>query len=495
MKRRNYCIARLFVCSLLVWLAFLSVWTNEVRTANRKVSRFGIHAVGLPFLKEVDDLGSSIVRLIISNPVWNMIETERGLDFTKLDFAVRTLQENGLDIVITFMPNSKKWGATDLFAKRKSTAEPTVHADYPAKYDLYKETITAIVERYDGDRRDDMPGLGYPIDYYQLVNEWVWQWEGTKEDYLRYLKDSRKIIRVAHPGARIILGGLTGVEFWAISEGIDKNRTVKTGGMYNKDKPETVSFESLKSKVPGHVEKTIERLKYILVKGRPYFDIIDFHSYTEHYQEMVPSIKILKKYAPDKELWSLENAGPFYRYSPEKHCQEIVKRYIVGFYYGVDKIFWSSYNPTGGWSKNFLNLSLLTNRGGKKPAYFMYKFLAVNLSALRSVEKLDLGSGVEAYRLSENSRDVYVIWAEGRKTTVELRLKGTEEALQLVSYNVRRSQIQKSEKKLIVRDRHVKVEVSETPVFLGKRFKSVEVTSGPEKPKGPLDFLYKKVFD
>lgn len=468
MTRKSFSITALCGHLLLAFFLFVRVApaVADPRHSNKKVSMFGIHAVGLPYIKEVHEIGSSIVRIIIATPVWNMIETESGIDFTKLDYVVRTLQQNGIDVVFTVMPNSKKWAAAHLFKKKKGGVEPTVHADFPDRLDRYKKALGAIVERYDGDGKEDMPGLTFSIDYYQLVNEWVWQWKGSKQTYLKYLKASRDFIKEIHPGARIILGGLTGVEFWAIEKGIDNERDVKLGGMYGSDKPKIMSLESFKNKQPDHVEKMIRRLEFCLTDGKPYFDIIDLHSYTESYKEMVPSIEIIKKYAPEKELWSLENAGPFYRYSHEKHCQELVKRYIVAMYHGIRKMFWSSYNPTGGWSKNFLNLSLVTQKKQKKPAYFVYKFLAFHLSDHRSVEKLNLGSGIEAYKVLKDSGVVYVIWAENGETKVTLPLKGVGEQARLVSFKVRGSRIKKLENQGPIRGGQLRFKASEAPTFV-----------------------------
>jgi hypothetical protein len=468
MTKKSFTIPALCGHVLLAFFLFVTVnpAVADPGHSNKKVSMFGIHAVGLPYFKEVHELGSSIVRIIIATPVWNMIETESGIDFTKLDYAIRTLQKNGMDVVFTIMPNSRKWAAAHLFKKKKGGMEPTVHADLPDRFDQYKKAVGAIVERYDGDGKEDMPGLAFSIDCYQLVNEWVWQWMGSQQTYLKYLKASRDFIKEIHPGARIILGGLTGVEFWAIDKGIDNERNVKLGGMQGSNEPKIMSLESFKNKQPGHVEKMIKRLEFCLTDAKPYFDIIDLHSYTESYKEMIPSVEVIKKYAPEKELWSLENAGPFYRYSPEKHCQELVKRYIVGRYHGIRKIFWSSYNPTGGWSKNFLNLSLIAQKSQKKPAYFVYKFLAFQLSDLRSVEKLNLGSRIEAYKVLKDSGAVYVIWAENGETKVTLPLKGAGEQARLLSFNVRWGRINKVEKQGPIQGGQLIFQVSETPTFV-----------------------------
>jgi len=36
---------------------------------------------------------------------------------------------------------------------------------------LYEKWLTAVVERYDGDGKDDMKGLQFPVLHYEIGNE------------------------------------------------------------------------------------------------------------------------------------------------------------------------------------------------------------------------------------------------------------------------------------------------------------------------------------
>lgn len=434
----------------------------------RRSSPWGLHAVGMPFVSRVHESNASMIRIIISGAIWKKIEAERGLDFSKLDLIVHGLQKHGMDLVITLDSNSEKWGAPHLFERRKGKLDPTIRSDKPKRAGQYEETLRAIAERYDGDGQDDMPGLAYSVDHYQIVNEWVWQWEGSKKDYLEHLKISRKVIRKAHAQARIILGGLTGVEHLAVEEGIDGSGKLKVGGMFGLDEPRVVTIDELKRKMPGQVEKNVERLRYILAEGAPHYDIIDLHSYTESYEEMLPSIETIKKLAPDKELWSMESGGPFYRYSPEKHSDDIVKRYVAALAQGVTKLFWSSYNPTMGWSKNFTNLSLIDDRGRDKAAYFTYRFLAGNMAGFRSSSRVPSGPGVEAYEVTGRDHRLYVVWADGKRN-VRLPWQDRVEGLRAVRLHVasgRRIEVQNVA--LTHVERGVELGVTRAPTFVGR---------------------------
>jgi hypothetical protein len=437
----------------------------------RQDTPFGLHAVGMPFLNKLGDSNASIVRIIITGPLWTKLETDQGLDFSKLDMIVRGLQQNGIDLVITLDANSPKWGARHLLAKKGGSAEPTTHSDTPADKRRYEKTLRAIAERYDNDGNEDMPGLVYPVDYYQIVNEWVWQWEGTEKDYLRHLKNSWRVIKDAHPGAKIILGGLTGVEYLAMEEGVDSNRMLKLGGMLGKDEPIIMSMDEFKKKRPGQVETSVAKLQFILTKGQPYFDIIDLHSYTDTYREMLPSIRVLERFAPSKTIWSMENAGPYYNYSPQRHSQELVKRYVSGLASGLRKIFWSSYNPTGGWSKNFLNLSLLSGWGRQKSAYHTYKFLASNMEGLQSVSKINAGAGVNAYRVVTSHGELFIAWADDGNRTVTLPRAARGDRFKAIALQVVRDRRIEVKNVALNRNRgRLEFQASSDPVFVSDHF-------------------------
>ena len=73
-----------------------------------------------------------------------------------------------------------------------------------------REFITALVERYDGDGLDDMPGLLFPMLHYQVCNEAYNElfWAGTVEEYGAHLKRLRQAARRACPQVKIILSGV-----------------------------------------------------------------------------------------------------------------------------------------------------------------------------------------------------------------------------------------------------------------------------------------------
>ena len=95
----------------------------------------------------------------------------------------------------------------------------------PCDMDAYLAWLGSVVERYDGDGVDDMPGLEYGLKHWEILNEPGMQgpeltfFQDSAEDYLELLKLSYTTIKNADPDATVLPAGqagmqLTFVEFW-----------------------------------------------------------------------------------------------------------------------------------------------------------------------------------------------------------------------------------------------------------------------------------------
>ena len=63
----------------------------------------------------------------------------------------------------------------------------------------------AVVERYDGDGVDDMPGLVYPVYQFGLEREFTGFWPGTADDHVRLLRIAYPAIHAADSDAQVLL--------------------------------------------------------------------------------------------------------------------------------------------------------------------------------------------------------------------------------------------------------------------------------------------------
>ena len=95
----------------------------------------------------------------------------------------------------------------------------------PCDDDAFVAWLADVVERYDGDGVDDMPGLAYPIRHWEVANEPAMQgghghfFQGTSADYLSMLELAFDTITSADAMATVLTGGQAGmqvefVDFW-----------------------------------------------------------------------------------------------------------------------------------------------------------------------------------------------------------------------------------------------------------------------------------------
>ena len=68
----------------------------------------------------------------------------------------------------------------------------------------YQRWVRAVVERYDGDGVDDMPGLTAPIKFWQVDNEPPRRREG----YADLVRITSQAVKEADPTAKVLIGGL-----------------------------------------------------------------------------------------------------------------------------------------------------------------------------------------------------------------------------------------------------------------------------------------------
>jgi len=131
------------------------------------------------------------------------------VDFASYDRLVLTAAGRGLRVLPVVL-GAPAWAA----------AEPGVDASPPRDPADYGRFLQALVGRYGprGSLWTEHPGVPRrPIRDWQIWNEpdypGFWSQQPFAAAYVRVLRESRRALRAADPGARAILGGLTG-ESW-----------------------------------------------------------------------------------------------------------------------------------------------------------------------------------------------------------------------------------------------------------------------------------------
>ena len=156
--------------------------------------------------------------------VWNNIEKEKGIfSWDKADKYVTYAQNHNQTTIATIWPYSN-WEQKS--CKRKKGRSPfgkrfAKYLSKPCSMENYKTFLLALVDRYDGDGKNDMPGLIKPITYWEIMNEPEFKmfFKGTEEEFVEIFNFSSKLIKSKQKDAVIIMAGAAGMfpeskKFW-----------------------------------------------------------------------------------------------------------------------------------------------------------------------------------------------------------------------------------------------------------------------------------------
>ena len=148
--------------------------------------------------------------------VWNQIENEKGkFSWEDVDQNVLYAQKHNQTILATIWPHAD-WEQKS--CKRKKARSPfgkgfTKYLSKPCSMEDYKTFLLKLVDRYDGDGSNDMPGLTKPIKYWDIMNEPEFDmfFRGSQEDFVEIFNFSSKIIKEKQKDAVIVMAGAAGM--------------------------------------------------------------------------------------------------------------------------------------------------------------------------------------------------------------------------------------------------------------------------------------------
>jgi hypothetical protein len=193
--------------------------------------------------------------------IWENIEPEPGeFHWGPLDAIVLEYQQAG------FTGLQMDFAALSPWASSQQPSLGNQGDTFPKEeyLDDYVAYLTAVVERYDHDGVDDMPGLIYPIHDYGIEREFTGFWPGSAEEYVRMLRLSYPAIKAADSDARVLLVALL------MADVFDGN-------------PTPAEIARRLARDTDYMRKTVPDIRTILAACDAY-DIVDFHSlanYTE----------------------------------------------------------------------------------------------------------------------------------------------------------------------------------------------------------------------
>jgi len=186
----------------------------------------------------VGDAGGAWVRPHPGPFLWDAMQggKNEAIDFSKTDQIVQYQQSQNYGVLATIWPFAE-WDQPrrdlcavsnqDEFLRQNDTKGRIdylpLHRCNPTDWDEYRKWVAVVVERYDGDGANDMPGLKIPIKYWEVMNEPDLSFAGNSPDKnrLNFYKEGPKeyatlliqtawAIRLSDENARILIAGSAG---------------------------------------------------------------------------------------------------------------------------------------------------------------------------------------------------------------------------------------------------------------------------------------------
>lgn len=159
---------------------------------------------------------------------WNGMQPNEtaSINFTQTDAWVKRLQRNGFELVFNLTPNAP-WSQVGNTACIDGLGNDECAPD-PAHEQHWQNYIKTLVERYDGDGLDDMPGLTIPVRFYVMMQEVYFggggkgdqgeaqgtgYWEDNMVNLIRLHKITWEAMREADPTGQTKLVGSGGLFF------------------------------------------------------------------------------------------------------------------------------------------------------------------------------------------------------------------------------------------------------------------------------------------
>jgi hypothetical protein len=203
----------------LIWRAPVTkAWVKTGAKMTTSTGHIGImHPV---YYESLQEMGTGWERPHPGPFYWNTIQSSQGADYywTSVDQYVTTSQAAGQSIVATIWPYAD-WDQSGTYtaltdAQVASFPEIGSYRHHPVNTTDYTNFVKALVERYDGDRVDDMSGLTQAINLWEVANEPALTdtifFDGTAAEYYSLLQLTHDAVAASDSTAQIMNGGMAG---------------------------------------------------------------------------------------------------------------------------------------------------------------------------------------------------------------------------------------------------------------------------------------------
>jgi len=205
-------------------------------------------------------IGLQMAKPLPENFAWGNMQTapDAPIDFGRLDVFVKEFQDAGFREFLIALKSGSSWGSKDFSALSSSNLTPK-----PAHMATYEQWIYSVVERYDADGLEDMPGLLFPVRYYEIGSEFSSYEPEPVEDYLEMLEHAHAAAHRANEAVIVAHAAfLTTLAF--------------------ADNPDPSEYETAFAGLPDQTHSLAD-IRQVL--DRPdFFDVVNMHSLGDPYE-------------------------------------------------------------------------------------------------------------------------------------------------------------------------------------------------------------------
>ena len=374
--------------------------------------------------------------------------------WARLDGAVKLWQKHGFHIIM-WLRLGDGWFAGPVRYQPLGEVLKFSRSDRlpkPEYMDDYRAWVQALVERYDADGYDDMPGLLRPVLHYQCGNEYAnpMFWTGTLDDYVTLLKATRQAARAACSGVRIISNGMRWNDFFHGDPKAEKvdgrwraylerlpNDSLRAAWQRNFDlNLLTIEHAALVDVIDvggngawptmsaGYFAWTKRELAKIGLSGKApeLWDAearceppLIAHKMSFHPELTIPGGRDILRMMKRASHPHHEEAVRWYRAEQARLC---IKVFVTRFAAGAEKVFMGMPSDWDGTIAALVvpnpYLGLLNRAGEPWPAFYAMKLLVQEIDGFVRAERVPAAEGVELYRFTFGSRrpTVWIAWLE-----------------------------------------------------------------------------------
>lgn len=438
---------------------------------------FGVEIARPDVAPQYTEIGATWINIGLVH--WDFVEQsapegdEHTYSWYVLDLLVNHWQSNGFTGVHFVVSPRCAWAAESEPSSPES-ATP-IKEEYLDDFGLFMQ---AMVERYDGDGVDDMPGLVAPVKYYEIGQEMQhsYYWEGTVEQYRQVLESGYNGVKAADSDSLVILSG------------------INMGEMFD-DCPSPEVLEFRFANLNPDLAAAVEFIKTTFTYNQ-WFDVVEFH-YNYDYKGGHGTVKWMREQMAlngyQKPIWIGDAAGGpmvdsilrtpaeadelYEKLSNPEHPEHeatvawfereqamaFVKKSVISMELDLEGIIlanlidWPGY--TGGRSWEFQGLR--NDDGTARPAFTACTNTVAAIGSMNRIERLtDYGNSVFAYRVSDGENEFYILWSSSESESWNL-------ALDVSSVRVS-SPVpdEMDEEEMQVLDGNVNLLLTEVPIFV-----------------------------